>query len=143
MTTNSRTTPLSDGVASAYRGAQARADSAVRALGDTSGAPPWLDGERLVDYRRRLLEPLKPHSPTWRNVDVPRAEDVLRVAENQIYADASYAAEHPIVPPGQMIERTTTDRTGRRITRFHGDPAAWLNDFKLPTQYVTGIGPPR
>lgn len=135
---------LCDEMTGDYRQAQARADAAVRSLGDEAGAPRWLDGERLCDYRRRLLEPLKQHSPAWRSVEnIPASEDLLRLAEGQIYADAAQEARHPShVPPGTLLERIEIDRTGRKITRFHGDPEVALAPFKFPPRIVVGIGRP-
>jgi hypothetical protein len=135
-------TPLSEGMRQDYASVQAKADSIAQAFDDS--APRWMNGESLVDYRRRLLDQFKAHSPAWRTVEkLPRDEATLRIAESQIYTDALHAAQNPVVPPGQMVERITSDRSGRRITRFHGDPAAWMNQFKLAPQLVVGIGPPR
>jgi hypothetical protein len=122
-----------------YVEAQARADRVLRQFGDS--AERWQDGESIADYRRRLLEPLKQHSPAWRKVDVPRQEDVLAVAEKQILADAAREAVAPTnLKPGQLVERVTTDPTGRKISRFYGDPEAVWGMFRGETKIVTGFG---
>jgi hypothetical protein len=121
--------------------AQARADKVARAFGDS--APRAMDGESLVAYRHRLLAPFKQHSATWRTAEIPHRADVLAIAERQIYADALHQANNPVIPPGTLLERITTDRTGRRISSFQGDPGAWLDDFKCPAKCVTGFGQPR
>jgi len=122
-----------------YVEAQARADRVLRQFGDS--AERWQDGESIADYRRRLLEPLKQHSPAWRKVSVPRQEDVLQVAEQQILADAAREARAPTsIPPGKLVERVTTDVTGRRISRFFGDPEACWGAFKAEPKIVTGFG---
>jgi hypothetical protein len=131
--------PLCEAMRQDFVAAQAKADQVAQAFNDS--APRWLSGERLIDYRRRLLEPLKQHSPAWRSVDIPRAEDVLRVAESQIYADAAREASNPSnIPAGTLLERITTDQSGRRISRFHGDVEAFLGPFKLPAMQVISIG---
>jgi hypothetical protein len=140
MPNSARNTPMCDEMTGDFVKAQSRADQVALALGNRAGAPRWMDGERLNDYRRRLLQPLKELSPTWKAVDIPRAEDVLRVAESQIYADAAREAAHPSnVPPGQLVERITQDQAGRQITRFYGDVEQCYGMFKYPAKAVTGF----
>ena len=137
MTNLAHNVPLSDGLHQEFANAQAKADRIAQAFGDS--APRWLDGERLPDYRRRLVSQFKEHSPTWKSADVPRDEGVLRIAEAQIYADAAREASNPTtLGPGELVERTIIDQAGRRISRFHGDPGVWMDAFKYPTQQVIG-----
>jgi hypothetical protein len=120
--------------------AQARADVVAQAFGDV--APKALDGESPLQYRRRLVGMYQKYSPTWRTAELRNAsEDVMRVAETQIYADAMREAHHPTsFKPGQLIERKHRDPAGRLISRFFGDPAAAWAPFMLEPKIVTGIG---
>ena len=136
----SKSFPLSDGVRREYQRHQAEADGIYRQLGEPS-APPPLDNEWLPHYRRRLLEPLKQHSPTWAKVEIPNQEDVLAVAERQIYADAAREARAPTnLRPGELVERIVTDSTGRKISKFFGDPAVTWGPFSIPPKLVIGFG---
>lgn len=128
----------------AERGAtevQARADSAYRhALG--CGAPPRLSGESLPEYRIRLVDGLRGFSERWKRIDRPGLAGVARsgalgVAEEQVYADAVQSVRRNTGPLRKVTE--VDSETGSRITRFYGDPHAWLDDFSLPTRRLTGI----
>lgn len=44
---------------------------------------------------------------------------------------------------GQLVELFVTDRTGRKISRFVGDPEACWGQFKAPLRRVTGFTIPR
>lgn len=109
--------------------AQERADRVAHAFGDSAGAPRWLHGETLADYRRRLLSKYKRHSRAWAEVDLGKITDdaALGVAEATVYADAVAAANSPLeLPPNTLRQVTTKDASGRQIHRFIGaDDAAW------------------
>ena len=132
--------PVADGMGSAYRDAQSRADSISRQFG--GAASPPLAGERLLAYRKRLLAKFQKYSPAWRGVDLSRfSDDGLAVAESQIYADAEREATHPThLRPGELVERVEIDDSGRRIRRFYGDPAGCWDVFKMPSRRVVGWG---
>jgi hypothetical protein len=69
---------------------------------------------------------------------------VLDQIVSQIYADALTAAASPSsVPAGMLREQIEPDRTGRRITRFVGDPESCWGVFKQPVRGVVGFGAPR
>jgi hypothetical protein len=125
----------------AAREPQARADEIYRAFDARAPAPRVLEGEGALGYRHRVANDLKRHSATWRDVEVrslPLA--AFEVAEKQIYADAQREARAPSnVPRGQLVERIESDRTGRHITKFFGDPAACWDMFKAPHKNVIGI----
>lgn len=129
---------LCDGLEAEYARVQARADSVAQALGES--APRWLDGETLPQYRKRLLAPLQKHSAEWRDVNLARAdEDLLRLAESKIFADAQREASAPTsLRPGELVERVSVDRTGRRVSKFFGDPEVVWGVFKQPSRHVVG-----
>jgi len=123
-----------------YMDAQARADSVAQAFGDS--APRPMKGESLLTYRKRLLKKYQTHSNTWKSVDLgPMSGDVLAIAEPQIYNDAMIAAKNPTdLPEDTLREVITTDRTGRRVSNFHGKPRAWMGQFRAPSRRVSEFG---
>jgi hypothetical protein len=72
-----RTTPLCEGLQREYEATQQRAENAYRAAG-YDGVPRWMQGEGLTDYRLRLMRNLQNKSATWRSVELPRQQDILR-----------------------------------------------------------------
>ena len=67
--------------------ARERADAVYRAL-SLPGAPEPFAGESLRSYQVRVLEKLKPYSPTWELADLRRLRDyspsTLDVVESQV-----------------------------------------------------------
>jgi hypothetical protein len=129
---------LCEGLEREYRRAQSKADAVAQLFGDA--APRWLEGERLSQYRGRLLRPYQKYSPAWRDVPLPSfpSDKALDVVEDQVYAAAKKEAAAPTnVPAGQLVERITTDDTGRRVKKFYGDPEACWGAFKMPSRLVT------
>lgn len=125
-----------------YASAQALASPVYHAFGDANGAPHWMNGETLRQYRRRLVRKYQSHSPAWKGVDLSKITDdtALGVAENQIYADAAKAARTDVGDvPGRLRHSVRKDITGRHITEFFGDPQAWLAPFRANVHYVTGV----
>jgi hypothetical protein len=135
--------PVTTADSTAFIGAQIKAERVAQAFGDSAGAPRWMNGEQLGDYRLRLLSPYKRHSQAWAAVPVEALDGVLDVAETQIYADALVAASSPsVIGAGQLREVIEVDRTGRRITKFAGDPEACWGPFKQAPLRVTGFDTP-
>jgi 8-oxo-dGTP pyrophosphatase MutT (NUDIX family) len=122
--------------------AQARADNVCAQFGER--APHPLPGESHKDYRRRVALKLKPHSPTWKGVNLEAIADdaAFDVAERQIYADAATAAQAPeAVPEGTLRGVTQTLGNGSKLTRFIGHPSAWMNDFIPTRRALTRLDP--
>jgi hypothetical protein len=121
--------------------ARDRADAVVRAYGDAEGAPPPVAGERLLDYRARLLAPFQKYSERFKTVNLAKIQDAIAFGslENEIYADAMKALRSGVdVPAGGLRAIITRDATG--LARFKeyvaSDPGACWNQFKRPTQFV-------
>jgi hypothetical protein len=116
--------------------AQARADSAYNELGRR--APPPMPGERLLQYRRRLLAPLKSHSKTWSDVDLStQSGKNLDVIERQIFDDAiAFADSNDFANGDEMRVVNKTDDSGRRITEFRGR-SSFINKFKGESRLAT------
>jgi len=113
--------PRSDDEHAAFADAQARADAVYNGFG--LRAPRPLEGEGLVDYRRRLAAKLKMHSPVWKDVKLSQLPDTaFGIAETAIYSDAEGAASRPIdLQPGELRMVTKIDPvTGGRVNVFYG-----------------------
>jgi hypothetical protein len=113
--------PKSDDEHAAFADAQARADAIFNGFGQR--APRPLEGEGLVDYRKRLATKLKSYSPVWKSVKFSQLpEEAFGIAEGQVYADAIAAASNPTdLEAGELRQVTKTDpSTGVRTIVFYG-----------------------
>ena len=113
--------PKSDDEHAAFADAQARADAVFNGFGQR--APRPLEGEALIDYRKRLATKLKSHSTMWKSVKFSTLpEEAFGIAEGQVYADALAAASNPVdLNPGELREVTKIDpQTGVRTIVFYG-----------------------
>jgi len=128
----------------AYADAQARADGVYAMFGKS--APRRMDGEKLMDYRRRLARPHQTHSAAYKDAKLDTVTDaaVFKAVEDAIYHDAAAASRTPgVYGAGQLIAMTSRDAAGRTITKFGGDVEAFLGDFKIPEQRVTEFHTPQ
>jgi hypothetical protein len=113
--------PKSDDEHAAFADAQARADTVFNGFGQR--APRPLEGEALVDYRKRLATKLKSYSPAWKNVKFSvLPEEAFSIAETQVYSDATAAASSPTdLGAGELRMVTKVDpTTGVRTNVFYG-----------------------
>jgi hypothetical protein len=113
--------PRSDEEHAAFADAQARADAVFNGFGQR--APRPLEGEALLDYRKRLATKLKTHSTAWKSVKLSQLpEEAFGIAEGQIYSDADSAAANPVdLGAGEMRMVTKIDpSTGVRSNVFFG-----------------------
>ena len=124
-----------------FAAAQARADAVYSAYGNS--APRPLQGESLLQYRRRLLNDLKQYSEDWKNSDlrvVAVDEASLAIAERQIFAAADAAVRNPAsVPIGILREIKNRNDAGHTMTTFVGSPISWMNRFAPTGRAVTKI----
>ena len=114
--------PKSDEEHSAFADAQARADAVFNGFGQR--APRPLEGEGLIDYRKRLATKLKGYSPQWKNTKFRKLDDeTFSTIETQVYADATTAASNPVdLNPGELRMVTKIDpTTGLRTNVFYGN----------------------
>jgi hypothetical protein len=108
--------------------AMARADSVARLFGETASAP--IPGEREMDYRRRLLETYKRHSSRFANTDLSRLDSsAVAPIEDHVYSDAEAAARTGAGIPAGTLVPVVERVNGRDVTRYVGDPAAWMSPF--------------
>jgi hypothetical protein len=113
--------PRSDEEHAAFADAQAKADAVFEGFGKQ--APRPLEGESLLNYRKRLATALRPHSQTWQKVPFSTlGEEAFAIAEAQVYADAARSASTASnLGEGEMREVTRTNpRTGLKTTVFYG-----------------------
>jgi hypothetical protein len=113
--------PKSDDEHAAFADAQARADAVFNGFGQR--APRPLEGEAIIDYRKRLATKLKGYSTAWKSVKFSQLpEEAFNIAETQVYADAVSAATNPTdLEAGELRQVTKTDpSTGVRTIVFYG-----------------------
>jgi hypothetical protein len=118
----------------------ARADTLAHSFGSVAPSPAV--SESSLQYRKRVAAFFQPLSPDWSSADLrPVPKNTFERIEAQIYNDAAREALQPTkIPPGTMVERISTDETGRRIKSYFGDPEACWGPFKVPPKRVIGLG---
>lgn len=139
---NDKLTPRTDDEQSKFADAQARADLVYSGFG--MRAPRPLDGESILGYRRRLLSQVKPHSKTWKDVDINAIQDsgAFGIMETQVFADAEFAALHPAdLTAGQLREIRKEDVTGRMISTFVG-PRTFIAGMNRTGRMIRKFRPP-
>jgi hypothetical protein len=122
-----------------FTAAQQKADSVYRMFGDS--APASLQGERLHDYRVRLVSQYQKHSKSFKNAKLSLIDDpaTMTALENQIYADAAAALSDPSTfQPGELRAVVTMDSANRPITRYIGDPNSCWDRFNPPIRIFKG-----
>jgi hypothetical protein len=130
---------------SEFIAAQAKADRVANAYGDAAPAP--MTGETLMAYRARLASVYQKFSKSFKDSDLHRIGDPSAMAgiEDTIYNDAMAEARHPTaasLAPGQLRAITTMDASNRPVTRYHGDIAAFMDQFNPPHRYITRFNTP-
>jgi hypothetical protein len=111
---------------------QARFDHAGATLGERPSAPAI--GESPLAYRRRLANDFAKHSPEFKNSRFDSAEAaMLDVIEPKILEHAREGGRGS-AKPGMMIAERYDDGSGRKITKWHGDPMAWMQHFMTGAQ---------
>jgi hypothetical protein len=113
--------------------AQSRHDAVAAMFGDR--APPPSPGETSLAYRRRLAGRLQRHSPRFEKASFAALDSAsLGAVEDIVYADAVAASRAPAQESaGTLIEEVRREG-GRDVTRFHGDPMAWMQHFSTGAQ---------
>lgn len=113
----------------ALAAAQARADSVAGLFGDRVAAP--MAGETSLAYRRRQLDRFKQYSSRFKESRFDSADaSMVSAIEEIVYNDAATAARTPAAATaGILIPRESRDQAGRLITRFEGDPMAWMQNY--------------
>lgn len=124
--------------------AQMRCDAVAGMYGRS--APKPMDGEKVRNYRVRLLRPYQHNSPDYK--DVPKEEllalppAAFEAAEKRIYADAMTASASPTVAQGYLHMVKRADDTGRTHVLWFGEPRTWMSQFAHPTRRVAAFHTP-
>lgn len=113
----------------ALASAQARADAVAAMFGDRASPP--ISGETPLAYRKRLLKGFQRHSDQFKDTEAAAFSSLndamLTPIESMIYADAQAAARNPdTAGVGVIVPVVERDSAGRQITRYVGDPMAWM-----------------
>jgi hypothetical protein len=125
---------------------QARADRIAAIF--SAHAPSPMQGEKLTNYRRRLLRPFQQYSELYKKIDLCTlgTPELLHAAEEIIYGDAekygSNMQQH-LAGTGVLREIKRRDETGRMISEFVGDPKVWLGQFSMPRRRVVKFHVPQ
>ena len=101
--------------------AQAKADTAYRAIGDQAPAP--MRGESLMSYRIRLASPLQAKSADYAKANlsaISADEYTFNMAESKIYGDAIHAAENPMVEGCTIVPIVRNDG-GRKVIQYRAN----------------------
>jgi len=122
-----------------FENAQARAQSAADPWG--YDVDRWTQSEKLTDYRLRLLQPFKKHSPEWKNANLREIAHThaLTNVENEIFSAAKRAATDNSAFKNTLRRMDTKDETGRKQTKFFGSPEACWGPFKMEPRRVMGF----
>lgn len=108
--------------------AQARADGALAMFGERAPGP--LPGDDVLSYRRRLVQRLAKYSPEFKEGNFAQTDPAtLDLIEAKVYADAQVAAKTTASNRVGALVPVTTREFGRDVTRYHGDPLAWMAPY--------------
>jgi hypothetical protein len=123
--------------------AQSRFDSIAAMHGER--ADPPLPGESPLSYRKRNLDRFKKHSAKFKESRFDSADAaMLEPIEKIIIDDAVEAARKDASGgAGLMFAENYHDDAGRKITKWHGDPMAWMQHFSTGGQIGRFIRPQR
>jgi hypothetical protein len=104
-------------------------------------APYAMQGERLLDFRRRLLRPWMRYSSEFSKVDPDTlSEPLLSPVEARVFADATKAASDPnVADVGVLRMITRRDDTGRQYYEWAGQPRDWMAQFMGNRRRLVGI----
>jgi len=119
-----------------YGRVQARADAVYAAMGGNAPRPG--PGESLIDYRKRIIVDLKPHSKRWKEAEISVAavdEGIFAGIESQVLEDALKSASDPAkVPAGRLQKVSVRLDSGHNETKWIGEPISWMRSFMPPLQ---------
>jgi hypothetical protein len=132
--------PLPDGLRRDLITAQSRADEVFTKFGAGMQAKPFMAGESVMDYRRRLAGELQKHSSKWAKLNLAKVDDeFFGTVETEIYADSVVAANSPQgMQPGRMVPRTR-DEGGHKITEYFGNGVHYIDAFSRAPRRIQRI----
>jgi hypothetical protein len=101
-----------------------------------------LYGERLDDFRCRLLRPLQKHSKIYAKSDLASIRDpaAFAEAERTVIADSvAQSSSADSVPAGQLRPIVRKLPSGHTSVTWVGQPQAWMDQFAGTRRYCTAI----
>ena len=104
-------------------------------------ARPPMPGERPDAYRLAMAKDLQKYSKPWVGVKLRELPpSALKIAEQQIYADAQIAAKNPVdLPEDRLVEIQRRDPvTGMNSFEFRGRQT-FIHLMKRPSMRVIGM----
>lgn len=123
------------------KGIQHRFDHAGATIGERPNEPAM--GMKPLEYRRQLCSQYAKHSDEFKNTRFDFADaSMLDVVEPKVLAQVRQAGFNN-VKPGQLVAERIPDGSGRVITKWHGDPMAWMQTFMTGAQVGHFIRPER
>lgn len=128
---------LSDAEAAEMGTARLHADSALRSAGKAAMQP--FPGEKVLAYRKRVINELKCHSDSLKNADVSTIADsaTLSLIEKQVFADAAaFARSGAGIPKNTLRKTKEVLESGHTRITYDGAPRAWLQETDLPAVRV-------
>ena len=121
---------------------QARVDPTFMAWG--LRAPPPMQSETPINYRKRMVRHHQQHSKVYKDVDLDiiAADNAAFTAiESAVYADSVAASKDPISPDGRRIKRVSKGESGHDITTWHGGDSIF-KQFSMPAMRATQFNIP-
>ena len=107
---------------------KARFDGVMAAFGKE--APDPTPGMSALEYRRRRAAEAAEVTPMKGSQFYGLESPALAKVEDAVYADAQRALTHTARErPGVLVAQKSRDAGGREITKFVGDPLAWMWAF--------------
>jgi hypothetical protein len=120
--------PRDAGEIERMRGHQVRCDGVLAYRGER--APEPNAGESELEYRRRLMAKVAPYSEFKNSRFDSIPSELLSAIEPRAYAQAAEIIRHDAAGrEGVLVPVTEHDETGRKITRFVGDPMSWMQHY--------------
>lgn len=127
-----------DADSAAFASHQTRYDDVYTAFGLKTPVP--MQGESLLNYRRRSLMGIKQHSKTYKDAELGVAANdavVFNAVDDAIVREAGEIARTDAsVPPGTLRPIEKTLPSGHKETTFLGSTADWFSDFSTGRQFA-------
>jgi hypothetical protein len=115
----------------------ARAGELFNLYGQAADAPRANESD--IGYTRRILKSASRYSAQWSGVDFDKLPtSALPVAVKQVIDGGLETFKRSGPGCGPLRETVEVDRTGRKVSRFFGDPQHCWAAFKQIPRYVTG-----
>jgi hypothetical protein len=123
--------------------AQSKFDSVAAMHGER--ADPPLPGESPLAYRKRNLDRFKKHSAQFKDSRFDSLDTAMLEPIEKIIVDEAVEAarKDSTSGAGLMFAEHYNDDAGRKITKWHGDPMAWMQHFMTGAQVGKFIRPQR